>query len=102
MSKTSTLHQNPLPSQYLKTVLAQIGITNPEAVTTKQASQYLSIIKGIPTASSTLEVYRCTGRGPIYKKVGSRCFYTIAWLDKYADGVEVKIFDPSKANKKVA
>jgi hypothetical protein len=81
---------------FTKKVLAEIGITNPETISTKQASVYLSQLKGVPTASSTLEVYRCQSRGPKYKKIGSRVFYTADWLDEYAQGVEVKIYDPAK------
>lgn len=75
--------------------ISKIGIFHPEAVTTKQAAKYLSLVKGIPTAPSSLEVYRSTSRGPKFKKIGSRVFYTLDWLDEYANGVEVKIFDPS-------
>jgi hypothetical protein len=79
-----------------KEALRQIGIIHLEAVTTKQASAYLSQIKGIPTAASSLEVYRCQSRGPKYRKIQSRIFYSLEWLDEWASGVEVKIFDPSK------
>jgi hypothetical protein len=98
---TGTFHQqarttNPESiSPQTEESFKQFGITNPEAITTKQASAYLTKIKGIPTAASSLEVYRCQSRGPKYKKIGSRVYYTIPWLDKWANGVEVKIFDPS-------
>ena len=75
--------------------LQEIGITNPDTIPTKQAAAYITQIKGIPTAPSSLEVYRCTSRGPRYKKIASRVFYTIPWLDLWAAGVEVKIYDPS-------
>ena len=78
-----------------KEVLRRLGITNPETVTTKQASRYLTEVKGLPTASSSLEVYRCRSRGPRYKKIGGRIYYTTSWLDEYARGVEIIIFDPS-------
>jgi hypothetical protein len=80
-------------------LLTQIGITHPESIPTRQASRYLTEIKGIPTAESSLEVYRSTGRGPCYKKIGSRVFYTLDWLDKYAAGIEIKIYDPSKVKE---
>jgi len=83
-------------SPELKAALQQIGIINPDAVSTKQAAAYLSLVKGVPTAPSSLEVYRSKSRGAKYKKIGSRVFYTTAWLDEYAEGVEVKIFDPSQ------
>lgn len=79
----------------LKEALKELGIINPESITTRQASRYLSEIKGVPVAQSSLEVYRSTSRGPKYKKIGSRVFYAIKWLDEWADGVEIHIFDPN-------
>lgn len=79
----------------LKKALQQLGIVSPENLTTKQASAYLTLIKNIPTAASSLEVYRCTSRGPTFKRIGRRCYYTTAWLDKWAEGIEVRIFDPN-------
>ena len=80
----------------IEEALARIGIKNPLAIPTPQAAAYLSQIKNIPTAPSTLEVYRHRSRGPKYKKVSGRVYYTAAWLDEYADGVPVSIFDPNK------
>ena len=51
-----------------KEVLRRLGITNPETVTTKQASRYLTEVKGLPTASSSLEVYRCDLEAHVTKK----------------------------------
>jgi hypothetical protein len=76
----STVSAHP-PTQTIEEVLVRIGITNPYA---------------IPTAKSTLEVFRCRSTGPRYKKVGGRVYYTVAWLDEYADGVPVRIFDPNR------
>ena len=87
---------------YPQSLLDRFGITTPEAVTTKQAAEYLTKEKGIPTAASSLEVYRCLGRGCRYKKIGSRVFYTLPWLDEYAAGIEVKIYDPSKVRQEAA
>ena len=72
------------------------GVTHPESITTRQAAKYLTETKGIPTAKSTLEIYRCRNKGPRYRKIGSRVFYPWAFLEEYANGVEVRIFDPSK------
>jgi hypothetical protein len=83
------------PSIQIKEALQQIGILNPEVITTKQAAAYLSKIKNVPTSPGSMEVYRCQSRGPKYKKIGSRVFYTVAWLDEYAQGVEIKIYDPA-------
>lgn len=74
--------------------LTQSGITHPGNITTQQAAAYLTQL-GVPIAKSTLEVFRCQSRGPKFKKIGSRVFYTKEWLDEYAQGVEVKIYDPS-------
>lgn len=81
---------------YPNELLKSLGIINPENVTTKQASRYLTEIKGIPIRPSTLEVYRSTGRGARYRKINARVYYSLQWLDEYAAGIEVKIFDPSK------
>lgn len=86
------------PSNYPPDLLDQLGIVNPDAVTTKQAAAYLSRIKGIPTATSSLEVYRCKGKGLRYRKIGSRVFYTLSDLDAYCDGIPIKIFDPAHNN----
>lgn len=86
---------NPTPPA-IEEDLARIGIKNPLAIPTRQAAAYLTEIKNIPTAPSTLEVYRHRSRGPKYKKVSGRVYYTAAWLDEYADGVPVSIFDPNK------
>jgi hypothetical protein len=80
----------------LRASLRELGVVHPDSFTTGQASSYLTEFKGIPTAKSTLEVFRCQGRGPRYRKIGSRVFYTLAELDRYAQGVDIKIFDPSE------
>ena len=69
-------------------------ILHPESMVTTEASQYLTE-KGIRVASKTLEVWRCKSRGPKYKKVAARVYYTKAWLDEYLEGIEIKIYDPS-------
>lgn len=88
--------RTPAHPRQLEEALQSLGISNPEALTTKQAAAYLSQLKSIPTAASSLEVYRCKSRGPKYKKIGGRIFYTAPWLDEYAAGIEVKVFDPSR------
>ena len=81
----------------MKVILHELGVIHPDSFTTKQAASYLSQIKGIPTAKSTLEVFRCRNRGPRYRKIGSRVFYSLTELDRYAQGVEILIFDPSES-----
>ncbi|HHL34258.1 MAG TPA: hypothetical protein ENJ30_07845 [Desulfobulbaceae bacterium] len=84
---------------YPKELLKQLSIQSAEAVPTIPAANYLTRIKGIPTAPSSLEVYRCQGKGPKYKKIGSRVFYTLPWLDEHAAGIEIKIFDPANSHR---
>lgn len=90
-----------VPSEPQQKFLAKLKVTNPSSITTKDAARYLSEFHGIPTAPSSLEVYRCSGRGPKYKKIGSRVFYALPWLDDYAAGIEVKIFDPSMSRNRM-
>jgi hypothetical protein len=81
--------------QQAQAALAQSGISHPGSITTQQAANYLTQL-GVPTAKSSLEVFRCQSRGPKYKKIGNRVFYTKEWLDEYAQGIEIRIFDPSE------
>jgi hypothetical protein len=90
-----------LPPRH-KAAIQELGIINPENVPTKQASAYLTKLVGVPVAPSSLEVYRSTSRGPKYKKIGSRCFYSLTWLDEWAAGVEIKIYDPSRCREVAA
>ncbi|MBM9615972.1 hypothetical protein JWJ90_17015 [Desulfobulbus rhabdoformis] len=85
----------PAISPEVKKILDDIGASHPMALNTKHASAFFHAI-GIPIAASTLEVFRSQGRGPKYKKIGSRVFYTVAFLEEYAQGVEIKIYDPSE------
>lgn len=82
-------------SPEIKAILNELGADHPDSLLTKQASDYLTRFKGVKTAASTLEVMRSRGVGPRYRKVRSRVFYSLAGLDEYAAGVEIKIFDPS-------
>lgn len=51
-------------------------------MTTVEAAKFLRVTR------STLDHYRCTGRGPIYRKHGVRVFYTkaslIRWSQRHA------------------
>ena len=93
---TPTTGQTLTHPRQLEETLQTLGISNPETLTTKQAAAYLSQLKSIPTAPSSLEVYRCKSCGPKYKKIGGRIYYTAPWLDEYAAGIEVKVFDHSR------
>jgi predicted DNA-binding transcriptional regulator AlpA len=54
----------------------------PELLTVKEAAKFLRLTR------STLDHYRCDGRGPIYRKHGARVFYPkpelIAWSERNA------------------
>lgn len=54
-------------------------------MTTTEAADYLASI-GTPFKAGTLEVWRSLGRGPRFKKIASRVFYTQADLDDFARG----------------
>ncbi len=61
-------------------------------VNTKEASVYLCK-RGVPFTPGTLEVMRCQGRGPEYRKVNRRVFYTVEALDAFMCGDTVKTVD---------
>lgn len=52
---------------------------------TEKASKYLQSI-GIPFTKKTLEVWRCQGRGPKFKKISNRVFYEKCDLDEFSKG----------------
>lgn len=56
-------------------------------VDTKGAAKILGLSAG------TLEVWRCHGRGPRYKKIGRRVFYDIKDLDMFANAFTVETVD---------
>lgn len=56
-------------------------------VDTKDAANILGLSPG------TLEVWRCHGRGPRYKKIGRRVFYDIMDLEAFANAQTVETVD---------
>lgn len=58
--------------------------------TTVEACKYLESI-GIPFSTGTMNAWRCLGKGPRYKKIGSKVFYEKRDLDEFSRGVR---FDP--------
>ena len=62
-------------------------------LTTKQAADYLTE-NGFPVRPKSLEVWRCQARGPIYVKIGRRVYYRPEHLDKFLEGIPVKVIDP--------
>jgi hypothetical protein len=61
-------------------------------MTTKQAAAYLTEM-GIKVTPGTLEVFRCKGKGPRYRKVDERVFYIKPDLDEYGGGRVVETRD---------
>lgn len=66
---------------------------NTRKMTTREASAYLTQSEGVKVSPGTLEVWRCNGRGPEYRKVRSRVYYEPAALTAFAQGVPVKTTD---------
>lgn len=56
-------------------------------VDTKLAAKILGLSAG------TLEVWRCHGRGPRYKKIGRRVFYDLVDLESFANAQTVETVD---------
>ena len=59
---------------------------------TDGASNYLKSL-GLPFQSGTLEVWRCLGKGPRFKRVARKVFYEKAALDEFAHGEAVETID---------
>jgi len=60
--------------------------------TTKAASDYLKSL-GLIFTPGTLEVWRCLGRGPRFKRVARKIFYEQSALDDFAQGQLVETVD---------
>lgn len=61
-------------------------------LSTNQAAEYLKS-KGTPYSPGTLEVWRSQGRGPAFKRIGRRVFYTPGALDSFIEGETVQTID---------
>ena len=61
-------------------------------LSTKQAADYMKEL-GAPFTPGTLEVWRCQGRGPRFKKIGRRVFYEKPSLDDFLRGETVETVD---------
>ncbi len=59
----------------------------PNRVNTTDAALILGLSAG------TLEVWRCHGRGPRYKKIGRRVFYDVIDLEEFANAYTVETVD---------
>ena len=67
-----------------------------KALNTKEAAAYLAE-RGTPFSPGTLEVWRCAGRGPRYRKVLRRVVYMPEDLDRFAAGQTVETIDSQGA-----
>ena len=54
-------------------------------LTRKNAAQYLTEQRGLPTTYSTLQKFACLGGGPIYRIFGNKAVYTEQDLDSFAE-----------------
>lgn len=62
----------------------------PKSPNTKEAAAHLGLSHG------TLEVWRCLGKGPRYRKHGRRVLYDIADLQQYSDAHIVETRDTTR------
>jgi hypothetical protein len=56
-------------------------------VNTSNAADIIGQKKG------TLEVWRCLGKGPRYKKIGGKVFYDVSDLEKFANYRTIETID---------
>ena len=63
-----------------------------ENFATKGAASYLKE-RGTPFTPGTLETWRCLGKGPRFRRIGRKVFYSKADLDQFARGQVVETVD---------
>ncbi len=61
-------------------------------LSTREAANYLAE-QGTPFSVGTLEVWRHYRKGPSFKKIGKKVFYTPAALDKFIQGQTILTID---------
>ena len=59
---------------------------------TKEAVKYLRAL-GLNFKPSTLEVWRCLGKGPRYKKVARKVYYEESDLNEFIKGQKFETID---------
>lgn len=59
---------------------------------TREAAEYLCNL-GLKVTSGTMEVWRCLGRGPRYRKINNSVLYDTDDLDLFAQGRVVETID---------
>lgn len=63
-----------------------------KVLNTQQASDYLAN-QGVPITPGTLEVWRCKGKGPRYRKIARMVRYAPKDLDHWCQGLIVETCD---------
>ena len=63
-----------------------------QTMNTKQAAKYLASL-GTPFTAGTLDVWRCLGKGPKYKRVSRKIFYEKDVLDHFSKGEIIETVD---------
>lgn len=63
-----------------------------KALNTRQAANYLKEL-GTPFSGGTLEVWRCQGRGPRYRRICRRVVYTPEDLERFSVGQIIETTD---------
>jgi hypothetical protein len=61
---------------------------------TNEAAHFLQKELGVPIGTKkTLESWRCQGRGPAYRRLSGRIFYSREALESFARGEQVQTAD---------
>ena len=61
---------------------------------TNEAAHYLREELGVPVGTKkTLEAWRCLGRGPAYRRLCGRIYYSKEALEHFARGEKVETVD---------
>ena len=61
-------------------------------LTRGQAAHYVTSKWGIPLSKLTLDKWASVGRGPLFSKLGNRCFYLPFNLDNYFSKLTARQF----------
>lgn len=67
-------------------------------LTRVEASEYLTEVRGLPTAKGTLQKLATVGGGPPYQRFGNRVVYLPNNLDQWANQ---KLSDPRRSTSEV-
>ena len=67
--------------------------------TRREAAEYLTEVRGLPTSWRSLQKLACVGGGPVYQIYGNRAVYTNENLDAYA---EAKLSSPRRSTSEAS